>query len=339
MNDSLLKILSEERKIDGPLQVYVNMILLKRKGMSFSEVADILLLDELDEKKEFFDSFSGTIQDLLAQKYNISVAKREGWNDATLIEKIYSKSSVNHLEHLFAKNHLNIIEKYLDYIDHIYNDCFKIIRIPNDKKNRDINPNIIEKIEAIKKIFYVITNFFRSIQFSIGKGYPSQAGSLACSIFELVHTSIYILNNPNSARLWQSCNSADIWMPSYIMEKKHKKRKKNPSWKDLIEINCTNGGIEEGYEIYNKLCMMKHSHPKILPSEPGPYFDSKFINHAWFSTYYAGKPTITLLSKFKKFLEGHKIVHSQINFVLLEEQTSNMIQMAQNEFNSTDLII
>jgi len=76
------------------------------------------------------------------------------------------------------------------------------------------------------------------------------------------------------------------------------------NWKELVKANCEHYGAadraEAEYQVYEQLCWMKHSLPKMQDMRVdrdgvslifGPHTDERALSHAWFSMEHAGRLT------------------------------------------------
>jgi hypothetical protein len=150
-------------------------------------------------------------------------------------------------------------------------------------------------LRAQLMILMRITDFLRCIQLLTVKCYPEQAGSLAASIFELAHTALLFARSPDEAEKWLNANSIRQQVPRDLF---------GATWKKLVKENREYCGgadrAESEYQVYEQLCWMKHSLPKIQDMRVdqgsvflvfGPHTDERALSHAWFAMEQAGRLT------------------------------------------------
>ncbi|UEM25422.1 hypothetical protein JL100_036505 (plasmid) [Skermanella mucosa] len=114
------------------------------------------------------------------------------------------------------------------------------------------------------------------------------------------------------------------------------------SWKGLIKANYSHAGqagkFESEYQVYQQLCWMKHSLPKMQDMKMkegqaiaiyGPHDDERSINHAWFSLEHAGRLTELIISLLLNNLKDAAI-EKKLN--LLSEQRQALRQKAIQRF-------
>ena len=76
------------------------------------------------------------------------------------------------------------------------------------------------------------------------------------------------------------------------------------NWRALVKANCEHygeaGRAEVEYQVYEQLCWMKHSLPKMQDMRVeedgvslifGPHTDERAVSHAWFAMEHAGRLT------------------------------------------------
>jgi hypothetical protein len=183
------------------------------------------------------------------------------------------------------------LKDHLKYVNDAYNLAFKIQESIGGKKIADIS----DTARAQFMILMRITDFLRGIQLLTVKGYPEQAGTLVASVFELAHTALYFSHSAEKAKDWLQATSIRQQAPRDIL---------GLNWRDLVTTNCERGGGAEQanaeYQVYQQLCWMKHSLPKMQDMRVGvdgvglifgPHTDERALNHAWFSLEHAGRLT------------------------------------------------
>jgi hypothetical protein len=181
------------------------------------------------------------------------------------------------------------IGEHLNYANDVYNLAFKVQKFIDGHRITDV-PDIAR---AQFMILIRITDFLRCIQLLSIKGYPEQAGTLAASIFELAHTATFFSRSPEKAKEWIHAQSIRQQAPRNIP---------GMNLKDLVKANCEHEGgadrAEAQYQVYQQLCWMKHSLPKMQDMRVelggirlifGPHIDERAISHAWFSLEHAGR--------------------------------------------------
>jgi hypothetical protein len=183
------------------------------------------------------------------------------------------------------------LKAHLNYVNDVYNLAFRVQESIDGKAISDIAPIA----RSCFMILMRITDFLQCTQLLSIKGYPEQAGTLAASIFELAHTAQFFSHSPNKAKEWLEAES--IWQeaPRNIPGKTIRK---------LVKANCENVGdvqaTEREYQVYQQLCWMKHSLPKMQDMRVtsqgvglvfGPHLDERAMSHAWFSMEHAGRLT------------------------------------------------
>jgi hypothetical protein len=188
------------------------------------------------------------------------------------------------------------LQAHLNYANDVYNLAFVIQRSFAGRKLSAIS----RVAQAQFIILMRITDYLRSIQLLTAQGYPEQAGTLAASIFELAHTATSFSYAPDAAAAWLAADSINDQMPRKVLGK---------DWKRLVAANALQlGGAENSeseYQVYQQLCWMKHSLPKMQDMRVerdgvvlifGPHTDERAINHAWFALQHAGRLTELVIS-------------------------------------------
>jgi hypothetical protein len=184
------------------------------------------------------------------------------------------------------------VKEQLNYANDVYNLAFKVQAAIDGKRLADISD--VTRAQLI--ILMRITDFLRCIQLLAIKGYPEQAGTLAASIFELAHTAVFFAYAPMKATEWLQATSIREQAPRDIP---------GLNWKEIVKRNCESGGalghVEAEYQVYQQLCWMKHSLPKMQDMRVetkdrvslifGPHTDERALSHAWFSLEHAGRLT------------------------------------------------
>lgn len=183
------------------------------------------------------------------------------------------------------------LKEHLDYLDQVYEFCFKVPQALNSKMYNQVS----KQLRCQLMILMRITDFLRSIRFLITNGYPEQACTLASSIFELAHTSAYLLHSPEAVDKWFGNTDIQAQMSNLICGGGYKKLvEKNYSYKGFASAS------DNEFKIYQQLCWMKHSHPVMqglllkdnrVHFQIGPYTDEKSINHAWFCIEHSSRLT------------------------------------------------
>ncbi len=183
------------------------------------------------------------------------------------------------------------IKDHLNYANDAYGLAFTLQEAIGGKRFADIS----DIARAQFMILMRITDFLRSIQWLALKGYPEQAGTLAASVFELAHTAAFFAHSPETAKEWLTATSIKKQAPRDIPGR---------NWKDVVKANCEHAGVpgntEPEYQVYQQLCWMKHSLPKMQDMRVeldgvslvfGPHTDERAISHAWFSMEHSGRLT------------------------------------------------
>jgi hypothetical protein len=181
------------------------------------------------------------------------------------------------------------LKDHLNYANDAYNLVFKVQESIGGKRLADIS----DVAKAQFMILMRITDFLRCIQLLAIKGYPEQAGTLAASIFELAHTAAFFSHSPQTAEVWLQADSINQQAPKHIP---------GQNWKDTVKANYKHANradqAEAEYRIYQQLCWMKHSLPKMQDMRVetdgvslivGPHTDGRALSHAWFSLEHAGR--------------------------------------------------
>jgi hypothetical protein len=188
------------------------------------------------------------------------------------------------------------IEAHVCYLNDVYNLAFKLQMAIGGIRIADI-PDVAR---AQLMILMRITDYLRCVQLLNLKCYPEQAGTLAASIFELAHTAVYFARSPAAATQWLSARSIKEQVPRELF---------GTNWKELVKANAGYCGApnsaEPEYQVYQQLCWMKHSLPKMQDMRVeedgvslifGPYTDERALSHAWFSMEHAGRLTEFVMS-------------------------------------------
>ena len=183
------------------------------------------------------------------------------------------------------------LQAHVNYLSEVYTLAFKIQQSIDGKRIADI-PDVTR---AQLVILMRITDFLRCIQLLAVKCYPEQAGTLAASIFELTHTAVLFSRSPTEATQWLRANSIKQQVPRKLF---------GSNWKELVKANCEHYGgadrSEAEYQVYEQLCWMKHSLPKMQDMRVeedgvrlifGPHTDERALSHAWFAMEHAGRLT------------------------------------------------
>lgn len=201
-------------------------------------------------------------------------------------------TSIQETENAASEKLFPDLKEHLNYVNDAYNLAFKVQMGIDGKRLADI----ADVARAQLMILMRITDYLRCIQLLAIKGYPEQAGTLAASVFELAHTAVFFGYSPDKAKEWLQATSIKQQAPRNIP---------GANWKDVVKANCERGGapgnIEAEYQVYQQLCWMKHSLPKMQDMRVeakdqvslifGPYTDERSINHAWFAMEHAGRLT------------------------------------------------
>jgi hypothetical protein len=216
----------------------------------------------------------------------------------------------------------------LNYVNEVYNLAFKLHEAMAGKRIADIS----SQSRAYFMILMRITDFLRCIQMLTVKGYPEQAGTLAASIFELGHTAATFHHAPDKAAVWVRADSIKQQMPKGL----------GGHWKDVVTANSDHLGdgtcAESEYQVYQQLCWMKHSLPKMQDMRVeqgevallfGPYTDERSINHAWFTLEHArrlAELVIALLLPDYGSVEAKAALHA------IGEQRAHLREKARMRF-------
>lgn len=203
------------------------------------------------------------------------------------------QNSVENLEREAKKVNIPKLNLHLQYLNNVYNFCFEIQHSLNGKSPKKTG----ELLNAQMILLMRITDFLRCIYLNIVMGYPEQAGTLASSVFELVHTGIYFRSVPEVIEKWWN-GSHETRMPNLI--------DKN-TYRDLVDHNCNimEGQVNDEWRIYKELCWMKHSHPvmhdvlvenEFMKFQIGPYTDERALENAKFILVQSGRLTEMFIS-------------------------------------------
>lgn len=181
------------------------------------------------------------------------------------------------------------LQAHVNYLSGVYSLAFAMQGAIRGKRIADI-PDVTR---AQLMILMRITDFLRCIQLLTVKCYPEQAGTLAASIFELAHTAGLFTRLPEEATQWLHAHSIKEQVPRTLF---------GVNWRDLVTANCEYFGAparaEPEYQVYEQLCWMKHSLPKMQDMRVdqdgvslifGPHTDVRALSHAWFSMEHAGR--------------------------------------------------
>lgn len=189
------------------------------------------------------------------------------------------------------------LKEHLDYVNDAYNLAFKVQTALEGKRLAEVSDTAWAQFMILMRT----TDFLRCIQVLAIKGYPEQAGTLAASVFELAHTAVFFAHSPETAKEWLQATSIREQAPRDIP---------GANWKEVVKSNCVRNGAPDNadaeYQVYQQLCWMKHSLPKMqdLRVEAndrfslifGPYTDERAINHSWFAMEHAGRLTEVVIS-------------------------------------------
>lgn len=183
------------------------------------------------------------------------------------------------------------LQVHAGYLNDVYNLAFRIQAAIGGKRIAEI-PDVTR---AQLMILMRITDFLRCIQLLTIKCYPEQAGTLTASIFELAHTAALFSRSPAEATQWLKARSIRQQVPRRLF---------GTNWKELVKANCEHYGAPERaepeYQVYEQLCWMKHSLPKMQDMRMeedgvslifGPHTDERALSHAWFAIEHAGRLT------------------------------------------------
>ena len=202
------------------------------------------------------------------------------------------ENSVQYQEAEAYKKNFPKLKDYLEYFEFLYNFCFDLHYMLNQKSIKDAG----ELLNGQMMILMRITDFLRCIGEEITKGYPEQAGTLAASIFELAHTGIYFLFEPGAVKKWFGGSKEDK-MPKLIGKS---------NYSELVKFNYSKFDQDSKYEyqLYQELCWMKYSHPvmqDILINTHaqflmGPYTDDRAIHNSKFIIVHSGRLTEFFIS-------------------------------------------
>lgn len=183
------------------------------------------------------------------------------------------------------------IQAHVNYLSEVYTFAFSMQQAIGGRRIADI-PDVTR---AQLMILMRITDFLRSIQLLAVKCYPEQAGTLAASVFELTHTAVLFSRSPSDAAQWLHAMSIKQQVPRRLF---------STNWKELTKANCEYLGAperaESEYQVYEQLCWMKHSLPKMQDMRVeedgvslifGPHTDERALSHSWFAMEHAGRLT------------------------------------------------
>lgn len=194
------------------------------------------------------------------------------------------------------------LQAHVNYLSEVYTLAFRVQSAISGKRIADI-PDVAR---AQLMILMRITDFLRCIQLLAVKCYPEQAGTLAASIFELTHTAVLFSRSSGEAAQWLRANSIRHQVPRKLF---------GATWKELVRANCEHYGeadrAELEYQVYEQLCWMKHSLPKMQDMRVeedgvslvfGPHTDERALSHAWFSIEHAGRLTEFVIALLMNYL-------------------------------------
>lgn len=183
------------------------------------------------------------------------------------------------------------LQAHVNYLSEVYTFAFSMQQAIAGRRIADI-PDVTR---AQLMILMRITDFLRGIQLLAVKCYPEQAGTLAASIFELAHTAVLFSRSPSDAAQWLRATSIKQQVPRRLF---------STNWKELVKANCEQLGAPERaeaeYQVYEQLCWMKHSLPKMQDMRVeedgvsfifGPHTDERALSHSWFAMEHAGRLT------------------------------------------------
>jgi hypothetical protein len=188
------------------------------------------------------------------------------------------------------------LKAHVQYVNDVYNLAFRIQAAIDGRRLADIS----DVARAQFVILMRITDVLRCIQLLAVKCYPEQAGTLAASIFELTHTVVLFSRSPDDAKEWLRAHSIKLQVPRELF---------GTNWKELVKANCEHLGAGDRataeYQVYEQLCWMKHSLPKMQDMRVeeggvslifGPHTDERALSHAWFSMEHAGRLTAFVIA-------------------------------------------
>ena len=194
------------------------------------------------------------------------------------------------------------LQEHVNYLSDVYTLAFNIQNSIAGKRIGDI-PDLVR---AQLMILMRITDFLRCIQLLALKCYPEQAGTLAASVFELAHTAVLFSRSPDEVGEWLWANSIRQQVPRDLF---------GTNWRALVKANCEHHGeagrAEAEYQVYEQLCWMKHSLPKMQDMRVeedgvslifGPHTDERAVSHAWFAMEHAGRLTEFVASLLMQLL-------------------------------------
>lgn len=248
------------------------------------------------------------------------------WNHKTPLNTCRIDMNIQHstefLENEAQKVNIPKLKLHLHYLNNVYNYCFEIQHSLDRKSPKKTG----ELLNAQMILLMRVTDFLRCIYLNIVIGYPEQAGTLASSVFELVHTGIYFKYVPEVINKWWNGNN-EKRMPQLIGKN---------TYKDLVEHNCNKmeGQVNDEWRIYKELCWMKHSHPvmhdvlienDLMRFQIGPYTDERALGNAKFILVQSGRLTEMFISSIS-FPESilsndeYKIKLERLNFLFDERK-------------------
>jgi hypothetical protein len=230
------------------------------------------------------------------------------------------------------------LQAHVMYVNDVYTLAFKIQGAIQGKRIADIR----DVARAQLMILMRITDFLRCIQLLTVKCYPEQAGTLAASIFELAHTAVLFTRSTVEATQWLYAHSIKEQVPRKLF---------GANWKDVVKANCEHYGAadraDSEYQVYEQLCWMKHSLPKMQDMRLdhdgvslifGPHTDERALSHAWFSLEHAGRLTEFAMALL---MDEFGTAETRANLLALAQENDRLRSMAiarfgqDNPFNGT----
>lgn len=216
------------------------------------------------------------------------------------------KQTIQWLEYKASRYNSKDLKEHLLYLESVYQLCFSVHSLLDKEKVDEFKDD--HALMAQMMLLGRITDFLRCIRLFSGKGYPDQAGTLASSVFELAHTALYFSYMPDAAKKWLEIDFAKGKMPDLIDV--------GGGYEGLVRANCKHFNMHDQadgeYKVYRQLCLMKHSHPKMIGIDivdqnvlfqTGPYINDNCINNTWYSILHSGRlaeMTIDSISLVKK---------------------------------------
>jgi len=244
-----------------------------------------------------------------------------------------SDSSIQAIEARASETIFPELQEHLNYVNDAYILAFKVQEAMGDKRITDIS----NEARAQFMILMRITDFLRCIQLLTVKGYPEQACTLAASVFELAHTAAMFCHSPGKAEAWLEAESVKQQMPRSVT---------GGTWKDLVKANCECLGdglrAESEYQVYQQLCWMKHSLPKMQDMRVeedtvklvvGPHTDERALSHAWFALEHSGMLTELVISLL---IPDFGTEETKGKLQVIGEQRARLFQKAVERFGRKD---